>query len=329
MARQEQDLDYVTGIRSGDKLALSRAITLIESDRADDQRLAQQLVNDLLPFTGHAQRIGITGVPGAGKSTLIECLGKRVSSFGKRVAVLTIDPTSTRSKGSILADKTRMNELVKDEHVYIRPSPAGTALGGVGSHTREALLLCEAAGYDVVIVETLGAGQADVALANMVDVFLLLILPGSGDEIQGIKRGIVEMADAIVVNKADGDNKSRAQRTQASYLNATRLFAFSHRDWKIPVMTCSALEDSGVDAVWKCIQDYFEIMKKGDRIESKRRSQRVYWFHEAFDRRLRAEIENHPDIRAERNRLESAVSEGRMSAEEAARQLHTLVSKKD
>ena len=243
-------------VRSGDRRGLAKAITLVESTRPDHQRQAQELLEMLLPATGKAARVGITGVPGVGKSTFIESFGLYLIGEGKQVAVLAVDPSSSRSGGSILGDKTRMAELSASPHAFIRPSPSAGSLGGVAQRTREAMLVCEAAGYDVVLVETVGVGQSEVAVASMVDFFLVLMLPGGGDELQGIKKGILEIADALAVNKADGDNLGRAQRAVAEYRSALRLFRHGSANWAPPVVPISALESSGMDEVWKIILDH-------------------------------------------------------------------------
>src|SRR5262245_1422548 len=242
-------------LRAGDRRALAKAITLVESTRTDHQEAAQRLLDVLLPSTGRAARVGITGVPGVGKSTFIEAFGLHLSAHGKPVAVLAVDPSSARSGGSILGDKTRMARLSVAPEAFIRPSPSGGSLGGVARRTREAMLVCEAAGYDVVIVETVGVGQSELAVASMVDFFLVLILPGAGDELQGIKKGILELADALAVNKCDGDNVRRAERAAAEYRGALHLFRHVSANWDPPVLTVSALESRGMDQVWATMQD--------------------------------------------------------------------------
>jgi LAO/AO transport system kinase len=243
------------GVLAGDRRSLAKAITLVESSRPDHRDLAQELVERLLPRTGGASRVGITGVPGVGKSTFIEAFGLHLIDAGHRVAVLAVDPSSSISGGSILGDKTRMPRLSAAEASFIRPSPAGGALGGVASHTREAMLLCEAAGYDVVLVETVGVGQSEYVVASMVDFFLVLMLPGAGDELQGIKRGILELADALAINKADGENVPRAERARAEYLAAFHLLR-SGGAWDPPVITVSAAESRGMDEVWRIVGDH-------------------------------------------------------------------------
>jgi LAO/AO transport system kinase len=248
--------DYVEGILSGNKMLLSKAITLIESNLPKHHVLAQSILEACIPYAGNAIRIGITGVPGSGKSTFIEAFGKYLTERGHRLAVLAIDPSSERSKGSILGDKTRMEELSVDENAFIRPSPSACSLGGVARKTAESLILCEAAGYDVIFIETVGVGQSETAVHNMVDFFLLLMISGAGDELQGIKRGIMEMADAIVINKADGDNIKKAELTRVQLANALRLFPPMLSDWRPPVVLASALYKSGIGDIWQIINQY-------------------------------------------------------------------------
>src|SRR6478609_11290562 len=248
--------DYVKGILKGDRFILGRAITVIESDLPADQMLAEKIMAKILPKAGNSIRIGITGVPGVGKSTFIEAFGKYLTGRNKKVAVLAIDPSSQKTKGSILGDKTRMDQLAVDPLAFIRPSATRLTLGGVASKTQETILLCEAAGFEVIIVETVGVGQSEVAVKNMVDFFLLLMLAGAGDELQGIKKGIMEMTDAMVITKADGDNVDHATRAQAEYQHALHLFPASSSGWEPRVVTASALKGKGIDAVWKMITEY-------------------------------------------------------------------------
>ncbi len=260
-----------------DRTALARAITLIESTRDDHQKEAQALLTSLLPNTGKGIRIGITGAPGVGKSTFIEAFGLHVIEKGHKVAVLAIDPSSAITGGSILGDKTRMAKLAQDENAYIRPSPTGGALGGVARRTREAMLLCEAAGYDVMIVETVGVGQSETEVADMVDMFVLLLLPGSGDELQGIKKGIVELADLIVVNKADGDLIAQAKRVRGDYAAALRMLHPSNIKWQPKVMTCSALHGDGIDEVWQSVSEFAKMMKNSGNLKRHRAAQAKAW----------------------------------------------------
>jgi LAO/AO transport system kinase len=268
---------YLEGIRSGNRVVLSQAITLAESTLDTDRELASQLVQEVLPQTGNSLRIGITGVPGVGKSTFIEAFGKMLLDMGKKVAVLAVDPSSQLSKGSILGDKTRMELLSADKRAFIRPSPSGHTLGGVSARTREAMLLCEAAGFDVILVETVGVGQSETAVKNMVDFFLLLMLAGAGDELQGIKKGIMEMADALIIHKADGENLALAKKAKANYQNALHLFPQSEKNWSPKVLLASSLTGMGLEKVWELIQDYEQKMKSHSFWEANRAEQRLNW----------------------------------------------------
>ncbi len=265
------------GVLASDRGSLSRAITLAESRRADDQEQAQELIADLLPETGNAIRVGITGVPGAGKSTTIEALGLMLIEAGHRVAVLTVDPTSARTGGSILGDKTRMNRLSAEENAYIRPSPSGGVLGGVARKTRETMLLCEAAGFDVIIVESVGVGQSEAELAEMVDCLMLLLVPGAGDELQGIKRGIMELADLIVVNKADGDRVPLAKRARGDYRHALRMLPPSTPGWETPVEIASAAEGTGLAEIWSSVEKHRALLEETGLLEERRRHQTERW----------------------------------------------------
>lgn len=277
---------YVEGVLSGDRSVLGRAITLIESQRADDQTLAREVVDRLLPETGRAHRIGITGVPGAGKSTFIEALGGRLCGDGRRVAVLAVDPSSARSGGSILGDKTRMERLARDPRAFVRPSPSLGALGGVARHTRETVLLCEAAGYDVVLIETVGVGQSEVMVAHLVDTFLLLMIPGAGDELQGIKRGIFELADLLAVNKADGEAESAAARARRDYAHALHLMQPRVADWTVPALTCSARTGAGLDRVWEEVLRHRSTLEESGEWQRARREQQVFWMWRAVEEGL-------------------------------------------
>ncbi|MDF2159223.1 methylmalonyl Co-A mutase-associated GTPase MeaB [Algoriphagus sp. CAU 1675] len=280
MMKRKSLEEYKEGVLSGNRVLLSQAITLVESTLESDIHLAGKLVQDLLPFSGKSIRIGITGVPGVGKSTFIEAFGKILLEEGKKVAVLAVDPSSQQSKGSILGDKTRMEKLSADKRAFIRPSPSGFTLGGVSAKTREAMLLCEAAGFDVIMVETVGVGQSETAVKGMVDFFLLLMLAGAGDELQGIKKGIMEMADGILVHKADGDNLKAAKIARANYRNALHLFPLGENNWSPPVMTGSSLTGEGLKDCWMKIQDYQEKMQGSGYFEKNRAGQRLKWLDE-------------------------------------------------
>jgi GTPase len=311
------------GVHTGNRRALAKAITLVESTRSDDQDAAQRLLELLLPETGRAIRVGISGVPGVGKSTFIEAFGLHLIGLGKRVAVLAVDPSSARSGGSILGDKTRMPRLAAAPEAFIRPSPSGGTLGGVTRRTREALLVCEAAGYDVVLVETVGVGQSEFAVASMVDFFLVLMLAGAGDELQGIKKGILELADALAINKADGDNVGRAQQAAAEYQGALRLFRHSSPHWDPPVITVSALDNVGMDTVWSIVQDH--RARLGVELERKRREQQHVWFWSMVDDGLKRHFLDRPDVQRRLPELEEAVTGGKVTPTEAARRLLALL----
>jgi len=280
----------VEGIIKGNTSSLGRAITLIESNRKDHLEKANAIVQKCLSQKRDAIRIGITGVPGVGKSTFIETLGTLLIAKGNRLAVLAVDPTSTQSKGSILGDKTRMEELVKNPNAFIRPSPSGETLGGVARKTRETIILCEAAGYNIVLIETVGVGQSETAVHGMVDFFLLLKLSGAGDELQGIKRGIVEMADALVINKADGENIKKAEAAAKEFKRALHLYPPKENGWIPKVMTCSAIENTGIDAVWEMIQDYIQQNNTSGHFQEKRKRQNRNWLYESIEERLKSEF---------------------------------------
>lgn len=271
--------EYIKGILTGNRVILSRAITLVESQLAQDKKLAQEVLEKILPFAGKSVRIGITGVPGVGKSTFIEAFGKHITTQNKKIAVLAIDPTSQRTSGSIMGDKTRMEELAHESNAYIRPSPSGNSLGGVANKTRETMLLCEAAGFEVIIVETVGVGQSETVVKGMVDFFLLLMLSGAGDELQGIKRGIMEMADAVVITKTDGDNIQKAKNARMEYVHALHLYPPTQNNWYPPVLTCSALEKTGLSEIWEMILDFASKMQVNGFWESNRQEQNLAWMY--------------------------------------------------
>ncbi len=289
----------VAGITSGNITDLSRAITLIESTNPSHNKRANEVISTCLPNANNSIRIGITGVPGVGKSTFIEAFGSYLTAQHKKVAVLAVDPSSTLSRGSILGDKTRMEDLVKDTNAFIRPSPSGESLGGVARKTRESIILCEAAGFDTIIIETVGVGQSETAVHSMVDFFLLLKLAGAGDELQGIKRGIIEMADAIVINKADGDNLKAAKSAKLEFKRALHLYPEKESGWSPKVTLCSALKREGIPEVWEMINDYFQKTRANHYFETKRNHQNRFWLLQTIEDRLKSNFYNSPKIKAE------------------------------
>ncbi|MDH4161262.1 MAG: methylmalonyl Co-A mutase-associated GTPase MeaB [Nitrospirota bacterium] len=309
---------YVTGVLNRDSLMLAKTITLIESTLPAHQELARTIVDRLLPHTGRSIRVGITGVPGAGKSTFIERFGTMLTAQGHRVAVLAIDPSSSRSGGSILGDKTRMEKLAIDPNAFIRPSPSGGTLGGVGRRTRETLLVCEAAGYDVVIIETMGVGQSETTVASMVDFFLVLMIAGAGDELQGMKKGVLEVADAVVINKADGDNLVRAESAQKEYQSALNMLMPASPNWRPPVLTCSAREGKGIDAIWKTILDHRDKLTESGDLAEKRKAQDLDWMNFLLDDGLRQWFYASPHVRETLPRLRRDVEEKKTSPAAAA-----------
>lgn len=312
---------YIEGIRSGDRLILARAITLVESALAEHRELAREVINKLLPDTGRAIRLGITGVPGAGKSTFIESLGTMLTEKGLRVAVLAIDPSSTRSGGSILGDKTRMEKLAINESAFIRPSPSGGTLGGVAGKTRETMLICEAAGYDIIIIETVGVGQSETAVASMVDFFLVLMIAGAGDELQGIKKGVLEVAEAIVINKADGDNVKRAESAQKEYQTALHLLMPHTPNWTVPVLTCSSLERTGIDDVWQTVEKHRHALTKSGELEAKRKAQAKDWFRFLLDDGMKNWFYSEPRVEQEMPALLARIEKEEISPTAAAASL--------
>ena len=312
-------------ILTGDRRALAKAITLVESQRPQDVETAQTLLKALLPHTGNSIRIGITGVPGVGKSTFIEAFGQHVIEKGHRLAVLAVDPSSPVAGGSILGDKTRMEALSREEAAFIRPSPAGRALGGVAFKTRESLLLCEAAGFDIILVETVGVGQSEHQVAGMVDFFLLLMLPGGGDELQGIKKGILELADAIVVNKADGPSESLARTTQQHYRSAMSLL--KHDDfWEPKVMTCSALQRQGIEDIWNMISEYADASRANGAFAEVRAEQNLSWMRQLVDELLRDQLAKHPRVREALPTVEADVRSAAQTPLAAAQAILALSS---
>lgn len=312
---------FIEGVLDGDRRILSRAITLIESSLPLHQQMARELLNALLPHTGKAIRLGITGVPGVGKSTFIESIGGYLSEKGHQIAVLAVDPSSRRSGGSIMADKTRMEKLSINPKAFIRPSPSGGTLGGVARKTRETMLLCEAAGFDVMIVETVGVGQSETAVASMVDFFLVLMLAGAGDELQGIKKGVLELADAIVINKADGDNVKKAQRARREYENALHLLRPSSAVWSPPVQTCSALEQSNIDQVWQMVLSHRDKTMGAGEFMAKRNGQSLDWMWSLVEEGLQERFENNQNVKRELPGVLAAVEKGDISPTAAANRL--------
>ena len=291
--------DLIAGIINGNITALSRAITIIESGNPNHLPQATEIIKACLSVNSKSIRIGITGVPGVGKSTFIEAFGKHLTQLGKKVAVLAVDPSSSLSKGSILGDKTRMEDLVKDKLAFIRPSPTGISLGGVARKTRETIILCEAAGFDIIIIETVGVGQSEIAVHSMVDFFLLLKLAGAGDELQGIKRGIIEMADAIVINKADGDNVKRAKLAKVEFNRALHLYPEKESSWKPQVSLCSALQNEGIDTVWNIISNYIKLTETNSYLSKKRNEQNKFWLMQTIEEQLKSDFFNREIIKKE------------------------------
>lgn len=306
------------GVLAGDIPTLSRAITLVESALSQHQEEAQELLASCLPHSGKAFRLGITGVPGAGKSTFIETMGKHIIKNGGKLAVLAIDPSSELSKGSILGDKTRMEELAGSPGAYIRPSPSGGTLGGVARKTRETIILCEAAGFENIIVETVGVGQSETAVHGMVDFFLLVMIAGAGDELQGIKRGIMEMADAIVINKADGTNIKKAERARAEFANALHLFPPSPSGWEPLVKTCSSLHNYGIEEVWKMVMDYRDSVTTSGYLDARRNEQSKFWMYESIREGIYRQFFDNPELKKQLEEYEKAIDLGQITSFMAA-----------
>lgn len=313
--------ELFNGIRSGNSNALSRAITLVESALPEHQEISQALVQKCLPYAGNSLRLGITGVPGAGKSTFIETFGSYLLGLGHRITVLAIDPSSIRSGGSILGDKTRMETLAGEKNAFIRPSPSGGTLGGVARKTRESIILCEAAGYDTVIVETVGVGQSETTVHSMVDFFLVLMIPGAGDELQGMKRGIMELADALLINKADGDNIERAERAKGEFSNALHLYPMPPSGWAPQVKTCSSIESTGIREVWEMIKAYRQHAGQNNFFTQRRTEQNSYWMYQALQEGLKNRFFNDPETRQRLDELEKLIKSDQVSSFAAASEL--------
>jgi len=312
---------YVDGILNGDITILSQAVTLVESSKPEHQEIAQEIIVKCLPFAGNSIRIGITGVPGVGKSTFIEAMGKHITSQGKKLAVLAIDPSSERTKGSIMGDKTRMEDLSVDPNAYIRPSPSAGSLGGVARKTRETIVLCEAAGFSHIFIETVGVGQSETAVHSMVDFFLLLMLAGAGDELQGIKRGIMEMADAITINKADGNNIEKAGLARVQYMNALHLFPATESVWKPKVLTCSAYLKTGISEIWDTIDEYLALVKNNGYFQHNRNEQSKFWMYETINEQLRNNFYQNEQIKKLMEESEKKILKEEISSFVAAKRL--------
>ncbi len=313
--------EYVEGILSGNITTLSQAVTLVESSLPEHQAIAQEVIEKCLPYAGNAVRLGITGVPGAGKSTLIEALGMHLIRAGRKLAVLAIDPSSERSKGSILGDKTRMEQLSVAKNAFIRPSPSAGSLGGVARKTRESIILCEAAGFDTIFVETVGVGQSEIAVHSMVDFFLLIQLAGAGDELQGIKRGIMEMADGLAINKCDGSNVEKARVAKSQYQNALHLFPAPESGWIPDAITCSSIEGNGIDEIWSMVERYVNFVKSNAYFEQKRMSQSKYWMYETINEHLKSNFYQNSDIKQMLEKAEKRILANEVSSFIAAREL--------
>ena len=315
---QPSAIELVNGILAENRTALSRAITLVESTNPQHLKKANEIIQKCLPYANTSVRIGITGVPGVGKSTFIETFGTFLTSQGKKIAVLAVDPSSSLSRGSILGDKTRMEDLVKDDNAFIRPSPSGTSLGGVARKSRETIILCEAAGFDTILIETVGVGQSETAVHSMVDFFLLLKLAGAGDELQGIKRGIMEMADAIVINKADGDNLKSAKIAKVQFNRALHLYPPKESGWQPKVLLASALHNEGIPEVWKLINDYLSLAKETHFFDHNRNEQNKFWLLQTIEDRLKSDFYNNPTVKKELKFQLEQIEQGKTSPFAAA-----------
>ncbi len=313
--------DYIQGVRAEKRAVLARTITLVESNLPAHMEMAQEVLKQLLPYTGNSIRVGITGTPGAGKSTFIEALGSMLCDRGHKVAVLAVDPSSSVTRGSILGDKTRMEVLSRNKNAFIRPSPSGGTLGGVTRKSRETILVCEAAGFDVVLIETMGVGQSEITVRSMVDFFLLILLTGAGDELQGIKKGIMELADAVLINKADGDNKIRTLAARADYARILRYLHPATEGWKTGAYTCSSVTGEGVNEIWSVIEEFRRVTTESGVFYARRRSQVLDWVYSMVLEHLKAGFFNHPGVIEATPRIERAVLDGGLSATAAVREL--------
>jgi len=326
--KRQTTTQYVDGLLKGDKAILSRAITLAESKLDEDNQLAEEILENIMPYTGKSIRIGITGVPGVGKSTFIEIMGKHITESGFKLAVLAIDPTSQLSKGSIMGDKTRMEELSRDPRAYIRPSPTGDSIGGVSTKTRESMLLCEAAGYDVIFIETVGVGQSETAVKEMVDFFLLLLLAGAGDELQGIKKGIMELADALIITKADGSNKKEALLAKAMFKNTLHYFPQNPNGWQPKVITCSALFHDGIEEIWQMIMAFQSAMQKTGHLKENRSNQDIDWMWSTLRELLQKDFNQDPRITEELVKLSGQIKKHKIPSIAAAKKLFEIYQSK-
>ncbi len=318
--------EYVDGVLNYNRMVLAKTITLIESNSEKHFELGHKVLQSLLPYAGNSVRVGITGVPGAGKSTFIEALGMYLIEKGHKVAVLTVDPSSTVTRGSILGDKTRMEKLSREPNCFIRPSPSGGALGGVARKSRETIILCEAAGYDIILVETVGVGQNEVTVRSMVDFFLLLMITGAGDELQGIKKGVIEIADALLINKADGSNKQKAELAKTEYSQILHYLKSATDGWETPVNTCSAISGEGIKETWEVVERYIQFSKGRNVFEEKRKEQLIEWLHRLIDEELKNQFYNHSKIKNILPQIESDLYNGKLVSIEAANNLLSIFS---